>query len=251
MKLKLVSINLIMIIISSLAFGGTVDPNTNDSKYLEYGEKFYYVLKLEGKSPKDEVVWASCVIINNRWIVTAAHVMKEMETCNVKYNNKLIPIDKIIMHQDFNSNEFGIADIAICHLSEDINLDFYPELYEKNDEIDQICCMAGFGVTGTFHTGSKSGDGSRRAGSNKIEGIENDLLLCSPSDGDRKTALEFLIAHGDSGGGLFIDNRLAGINSCVFTTDGRPNSSYGDTSGHTRISKYNKWIKGCINVYSK
>jgi hypothetical protein len=58
-----------------------------------------------------------------------------------------------------------------------------------------------------------------------------------------RTELEFLICSGDSGGGLFINKKLAGINSCVLAADKKPNSSYGDDAGHTRISKYVPWIK--------
>jgi secreted trypsin-like serine protease len=55
--------------------------------------------------------------------------------------------------------------------------------------------------------------------------------------------LEFLIASGDSGGGLFIDNKLAGIHSCVMTVGKNPQSKYGEESGHTRISNFIEWIE--------
>ena len=54
--------------------------------------------------------------------------------------------------------------------------------------------------------------------------------------------LEFLISHGDSGGGLFINGKLAGIHSFVSASDKKADSSYGDQSGHTRISTYKRWI---------
>jgi hypothetical protein len=41
---------------------------------------------------------------------------------------------------------------------------------------------------------------------------------------------------------LFIENKLAGINSFVAADDGKPNSNYGDESGHTRMSLYYNWI---------
>jgi hypothetical protein len=57
-----------------------------------------------------------------------------------------------------------------------------------------------------------------------------------------KTSLEFLIASGDSGGGLFIDGKLAGINSCIMAVNGSPKSDYRTESGHTRISINLDWI---------
>jgi len=64
--------------------------------------------------------------------------------------------------------------------------------------------------------------------------------------GNKDTNLEYCISHGDSGGGLFIDQKLAGINSIVLASDKNPDSNYGDESGHTRISKYKDWIEDNI-----
>jgi len=63
--------------------------------------------------------------------------------------------------------------------------------------------------------------------------------------------MEFLIASGDSGGGLFIDKKLAGITSCVMTTDGNTDSNYNDERGHTRISQHINWIESTINENEK
>ena len=60
------------------------------------------------------------------------------------------------------------------------------------------------------------------------------------------TELEFCAANGDSGGGLFIDNKLAGINSMVLAADKKTNSDYGDECTHTRISSYKSWIDSLI-----
>ena len=103
--------------------------------------------------------------------------------------------------------------------------------------------MAGWGFTGTFNTGIEKADGKRRAGSNFIDRTERKILVCSPSKRHEKTTeLEYLIGSGDSGGGLFIDNKLAGIHSSVIGYDGKSNSTYTDESCHTRISLYSDWI---------
>jgi hypothetical protein len=116
--------------------------------------------------------------------------------------------------------------------------------------VDKVCSLSGWGFTGTFITGSTKYDNKRRAGSNIIEKTERTNLVCSPSPkGVKHTELEFLIASGDSGGGLFIGNKLAGIHSSVLAIDKTPNSSYTDESCHTRISLYTKWIKESISKH--
>ena len=72
---------------------------------------------------------------------------------------------------------------------------------------------------------------------------------CSIGSACKPVNLEGLIAPGDSGGGVFIDTpngpELAGVNSFAMSWDGRVNSSYGDASGHTRVSAF----ENSINSY--
>jgi hypothetical protein len=152
--------------------------------------------------------------------------------------------DLHIYHKDFLEKNYGTFDIAIGFSEEPINLKNYPDLYTEENEVEKLCSIVGYGFHGTFETGAISIDNKRRAGLNIIEYIDKHLLICTPSTPgeNRKTKLEFLLATGDSGGGLFIDNKLAGINSCVMATDKKPNSSYTDEGGHTRISQFIDWI---------
>jgi hypothetical protein len=239
-----------LVLSSNYSISGTIDPNTPDSKYVEYGKDFKYIYKICGSYADKKLFCASAVAIDSHWIVTAAHVVKNSTICIVHQDGQAFIIDKVICHEDFDDNSFGVADIALGYISEDIGLEFYPSLYEDNDEVGQICCISGYGLTGTFNTGISISDDKRRAGSNIIDKIDRDLLICSPSLFN-KTSLEFIIATGDSGGGLFIKNKLAGINSCVLAGDKSPNSSYGDESGHTRISKFVAWIKNHIESQKK
>jgi len=232
-----------LLLTPQMVLAGTRDPEVPDEKYVEYAKDFHCIGKLCGLTSDKKMYCASAVAIKPRWIITAAHVVLNSKKCTLKINDKEITISKIVTHEKFNENKFGEYDIALGKCDSNIELKFYPELYNKEDEVDKICCMSGFGLHGTFNTGAKKSDNLKRAGSNFIDKIDRHLLICSPSISKKKTSLEFLIASGDSGGGLFIDNKLAGINSCVLSDQGSaPDSSYGDESGHTRISIFKEWI---------
>lgn len=229
---------------------GTIDPNTADSKYIEYGSKFKCIYNICGSYEDNGLYCASAVVIDPHWVLTAAHVVDCSKICIVHQDDKAYRIDKIIVHNKFESKTFGYYDIALCYSANPIILDFYPKLYDDENEVGKVCSISGYGFTGNFNTGINKSDNIKRAGSNKIDKIEKGLLICSPSSFNR-TELEFLIASGDSGGGLFIDGKLAGINSCVIADDKNTNSSYTDESGHTRISLYRDWINDNISAYNE
>lgn len=221
---------------------GTIDPSTPDEKYIEYGRSFHCVVSLCGKTLDNNNYCASAVIIKPKFILTAAHVVKDVVSGSVTVNGQKYKIEYFTYPKEYDHNKFGFYDIAIGKLEKEVSLNFYPPLYTNNDEVGKVCCMAGFGLTGNFKTGAIFSDNKRRAGSNIIDYIDKDLLICSPSKDRLRTSLEFIIASGDSGGGLFIDGKLAGINSCVLA-DKAPKSDYLTESGHTRISKYVEWIE--------
>jgi hypothetical protein len=246
--MKNIFLSLLILAFATNCLGGTRRPDCSDEKYLDYGAKFHFVGKICGKYKEGEQYCASAVAINPNWVLTAAHVVSNSETCYVTFKDKKVKIIKLIPHKDYDENIFGTADIALGYAEDEFDLDFYPGLYENNDEVGKICSISGYGLIGTFETGTKLSDNKRRAGSNFIDYTENDLLICTPSRNHEKTTeLEFLIGHGDSGGGLFIDGKLAGINSCVMAVDKKPNSTYSDESGHTRVSKFIDWVNLNIN----
>ena len=177
--------------------------------------------------------------------------LKDLKSVQLRLIMKKKIVSKIIPHYNYEADNFGYSDIALCYVDEDLKINIYPKLYIDSNEEGKTCAIAGVGLTGTFETGCTTSDGKKRGGSNIIDKIDRELLVCTPSRDYNKTELEFLIGSGDSGGGLFIDGKLAGINSCVMATDGKPNSTYSDESGHTRISKYISWIETTINNHDK
>lgn len=242
--MKLLSVFLLCFIGTLNVYSGTIDPHTPDSKYIEYGQKFSYVGSLCGSYENGDFFCASAVAIDDHHILTAAHVVDGAAICVFSLEESPYEIHTIIIHKDFETKKYGHADIALCYSEKPFGLKFYPELYIEDDETSKLSCMAGYGFTGNFLNGATKHDGKKRAGSNFIDRTENDLLICSPSKRNNKdfTSLEFLIASGDSGGGLFIDNKLAGIHSCVMVAGKIPQSKYGEESGHTRVSKFISWI---------
>lgn len=236
-------------LLCSVCRAGTIDPSVPDSKYIAYGEQHECVVPIYGDCDCREAggsphkFAASAVVIGPRWIVTAAHVMQHAKEVKVKVRGKEHEISKIVVNRHFMEDKVGMYDIAMGMSDDEMELDFYPELYEEGDEEGKAVSMCGYGVTGTFSSGATKSDGRKRAGSNIVDRTENHVLVCSVRGG-RKTSLEFMISHGDSGGGLFINQRLAGINSFVSASDGKPNSGYGDECSHTRVSLFAPWIKG-------
>lgn len=246
-NMKVLVLLILFNILCSVCTSGTIDPYVDDSEYLKYGEHFQYVGRLEGSYKDGSLFRASAVAIDEHHILTAAHILDNAiyNSCVFVLRDKQFNIPRFVKPKEFNMSNHGTYDIALGFSKESFNLKFYPELYTDNDENGKLCCIAGYGTTGNFLIGSQKLDGNLRAGSNLIDTIHRHLLICSPSPlgSSERTSLEFLISKGDSGGGLFIGGKLAGINSCVLSDSGGiPNSSYDDQSGHTRISRFADWI---------
>jgi hypothetical protein len=247
---------MVAILLNQCAIGGTILPKVDDTKYTNYGEKHECVLKIKCYVLKDGVKYhyiASCVLIKPTIILTAAHVISESNKSVIIHENEEIEIDLSLYPSSFDedekSNKISPNDIAIGHLIKPITISYYPELYENQDELNKICSISGFGNSGTHDIGCFRVDGKKRAGSNRISSVTDGMLECSLLDRPN-TELEFLIANGDSGGGLFIANRLAGINSSIYTShkDKKLNSDYNDRSLHTRISTHKNWIDRIIKI---
>lgn len=229
----------------SCSFAGTIDPSVPDQKHIDYAKGFGSVVQIEGRcccgKGEEHMFYASAVAISPNHALTAAHVVAGNDKVHIRIGEKTFKALDVMVHEEFKEDRVGYSDIALCRCEGDFGLDFYPELYENSDEVSKTASMAGYGTTGTFSTGAIRSDRNRRAGSNIIARSERDVLVCVLSD--RKTQMEFLIAPGDSGGGMFIGNKLAGINSFVMADDGKPDSDYGDECAHTRVSKFLEWIR--------
>jgi hypothetical protein len=245
---RIITYFILVFLIGSLETdAGTIDPRNNDQEYilLAQEQKFNCVGLLVSKFNNNITSASSCVVIQPNFALTAAHIFSSVSKDHTFYiilNDKTYLVEEVICHRLFQSRKLGFYDIALCKTAEPIDSIDFPELYKEKKELHKKVYICGFGLTGTFDTGSVISDGKKRAGTNTVEEIKNHTLICSPTRLNN-SRLEFLISHGDSGGGLFIDNKLAGISSYVYTRDGNANSSWEDKAGHTRVSLFLDWIK--------
>ena len=230
-------------------YGSTIDPKNKDSEYIDFGKKHDAVVAIVGPIDEKNSFFGSGTLLNENWVLTAAHVVDNAKSAYVKFENQIYVVEHIVIHKSYKKENVGIYDIAMCKLQEPIKIPSYPKLYTDHNETDKICSIAGCGMTGTLETGVVEFDKKKRAGLNKIKGVYKHLLICEADKGEKATGLEQLIASGDSGGGLFIDNKVAGVNSIVMASDGKADSSYGDESGHTRVSVFKDWILEVIKIY--
>lgn len=236
---------------------GTIDPNTPDEKYVEFGRQFPCVVRLRSdqyEKVEEKLIrirqWGSGVIIRPHWLLTAAHVVTDVKDhCAVKDDDSEFPLSRVFIHDEFNENTLGHFDIALAYSPKDFALDFYCPLYRKDDELGKAVTISGYGIAGTFLTGGVKPDHQKRAGHNAVEGIERSVLICRPDRGSKRFPLEFVITPGDSGGGLFIGNELAGINSFLMATDKKPDGTYTDEAAHIRVSAYADWVNDIVNKY--
>lgn len=235
------------------AFAGTIDPSTPDAKYVEFGKQFPFVVRIANdidckKCDKAHPQHASAVIIRPHWALTAAHVIHSAKDDVLYVGEKPHKVVYKVHHKDYDEDTIGLHDIALCYTDEDFKLDFYVPLYRKTDELGKAVTIAGWGATGNFATGVTKSDQQRRAGHNLLTAASRSVVTCSPRAAGR-FPLEFMIAPGDSGGGMFIGNALAGINSFLAHADGKPDGSYGDDSAFTRVSLYADWVDEQIKIH--
>lgn len=252
---RLLRFVIILLAASRVAMAGTIDPSTPDAKYVEFGKQFPFVVRITNivdckKCEKVHEQSASAVIIRPRWALTAAHVIKDAKHDIIYVGEKKHHITYKAIHNDYDEDKVGLHDIALCYVEEEFKLNFYVPLYSKSDENGKSVTIAGWGSTGNFVTGANKSDNQRRAGQNKLNAAFLSVVACSPRK-DGRFPLEFMIAPGDSGGGMFIGNELAGINSFLAHPDGKPDGSYGDDSAFTRVSLYRDWVESEIQQHER
>jgi hypothetical protein len=250
---------------SAIVQAGTIRHDRADSAYISLAASpaFSSVGKIRSSTPSSNFL-ASGTLIASDWILTAAHVVDRATSLSFQIGGRSYSASRWVPHPQWNGNLAAGFDIALVQLSSPVVGITPATRYTGTNELGAVGISVGFGKTGQGLDGFTRLDGLKRAGENVIDRFypgSNNRIFISDFDnpnyyGESKfgsfvpTDLEYLIAPGDSGGGVFINfgqgPMLAGVHSFVSATDGRINSDYGDVSGHTRVSVFNSWINSIL-----
>lgn len=249
------------------ASAGVIRHDRAEQDHFDLATLYPSVGQFKGSTP-DYDFFASGTLITSNWVLTAAHVVDDASSLEFTLGSTKLAATNWYAHPDWDGDLGKGYDIGLVELSNDFPDVAPAKRYAGTDEVGKVGTSAGFGMTGTGETGAVTFDGKKRAGNNVVDallrtpGKDNRILLSDfdnpldPADSSWGSSspldLEYLIAPGDSGGGLFVEvdgiDWLAGVHSFGWgRLDGDPNSDYGDASGHTRVSSFNAWIDSVLN----
>ncbi len=259
------------------------DADTADYQALAADPAFdsvgFITINANTETPK---LQASAVLVHPQYVLTAAHFgLGNASGRQFTVAGETRSIVQKISHPDFDGDTAGGWDLALLRLDEPITSVAPAALYEAPVAEGMLGTYVGYGETGDGNFGAQPDSrGVKLAGTNVIDQIGGEVVFTtqvrnySPrtivSDFDRPnsdnfnplgsaepTPLEMLVALGDSGGALFVEDEgqyfLAGTHSFV---DPFPSLfageeirfDYGDVNGTTGIYESLDWIRSVLPV---
>jgi Trypsin/Family of unknown function (DUF5977) len=199
---------------------------------------------------------AGGVILNENWILTAAHVVTypnsntqiESNKITVKLGSSNVNdgvsynADMIIRHANYNSSQI-YDDIALIHLSTPISFNAnisaisYSTSGDADVVVDMPATVSGWGaVSYNSSSGSATYPNTLFAANVKISSISPTIIYTSSTSTGSQQAPCF----GDSGGPLVVD--IAGVGKVlVGVVNGWGDCNVG-AKGYAKVSGYASWI---------
>ncbi len=216
-----------------------------DARYVDLAKDFRAL---------GDVVEAGSTLVAPRWLLTAAHVAKEITpyTSFVSIAGKSYAIDRVILHPDHNKDRAqGRRDLALLRLASEVRGVEPIPLYRGEDETGQIVTFFGRGQTGNGLTGPAGEDGKLRGATNKLERVTAENVFFQFDQPDTATELEGISGPGDSGGPALIKVNgkwaIAGVSSANIGMGAGP-CRYDTTEVYARVSTAAPWIDQTIKT---
>ena len=233
----------VLLIVASILVSGIIRHDVSKEKYLELAQQQQF--NCVGQILNKKGLVGSCVLINNKYVITAAHLFREFDLepdtqkklderigdiadYQIKLMNNLYKGVKLILHPAYmdtaNKNN---TDLALIELEIEVT-DVEPAILNTTyDELNSISVTVGYGVL-IIANQPQYTDTTRikMAGENVIDSLggykvpetnEYAILYADLDHPDNKECcnkigspeplpLEYVITGGDSGGGLFTNN---------------------------------------------
>ncbi len=259
--------------------GGIIDDNANDQDHQNLANQSAFdavgVAKRLNAAGTSIVVDSSGILIGSQWVLTAAHtaIAKGWDGATFEVGGEVRDVVETYQNPNFVDIENG-WDIALLKLDSPITSVTPAQLYTGTAEslVGEELVYVGYGKSGTGSTGDTIAAGTKRAGynvgnqlgytlnpgtgqtvySSQIIFADMDaepgggLPYGNPLGSTFPLNLEILIALGDSGGGLFVEQGgqyyVAGVHSVLFNMDPVSTIGYGDVMGSTTIAAALDWI---------
>ncbi len=275
MRAAAVSVCLLAAIGSARA--GIIVDGANDADHIALAAEAQFdpvgVVKRSGN-----IVDSSGILIAPNWVLTAAHTIPSgspQPTDTWTFGTEVRHIAQTFRNPGFTGNIANGFDVALHRLDTPITSIAPAQLYTGSAAslLGQTLTYVGFGQTGTGSAGVTGPAGTKRAGNNVADQLgftlnpgpsqsiwSNQLLFAdmdaqggpwgNPLGGTNPVNLEMLIAVGDSGGGLFVQDNgqyfVAGVHSVIFNFDPAADLGFGDVMGTTTIAAVLPWILDII-----